>query len=181
MADEQKFLDQEAPAQEEDVEIGKKVGFLPAIVIKILKWTAIGLVITTLVVTVTVLVATWFLEGRIAQASTVAVSPDYEEVPEILEYYQNVGTIRGLTADVPAQMFVAEIDIGYEKGNRSINTELIDRTPRIKNMVLLFFSEKKATDFTRKRELQIELLNMINRVMRSGKIKSVLIQELQAF
>ena len=50
MADDQKFLDQEAPQQEEDVEIGKKVGFLPAVVIKILKWTAIGLVITFLVV-----------------------------------------------------------------------------------------------------------------------------------
>lgn len=181
MADEQKFLDQEAPQQEEDVEIGKKVGFLPAIVIKILKWTAIGLIITALVVTVTVLVSTWFLEGRIAQTAGVGVSPPYEELSEELEFYRNIEEARGHTSDVPPQMFLAKIDIGYEKGNRAINTELIDRTPQIHNLIFLTLKDKKANDLSRVRELQQELLNKINRIMRNGKIKAVFIQELQVF
>ena len=93
MADEERFLDDEAAQAEEEVEVGKKVGFLPAVVLKILKWGAIGLLVLLLVFVVGYMAAQIAMQGRAPSigAGTAAEPPVHEEPRG---YFKNIEPIR---------------------------------------------------------------------------------------
>jgi flagellar FliL protein len=184
MADQDRFLDEEeAGAQGEEAAVGKRVGFLPAIVLKVLKWVAIVVAILILVIVVVVITVNAIVGQTTAYTSVVPVSQNVEPPPESLQYFKGIGQIRGQTSDNPPANFIAEVDIGYEKGNNALTAEIADRSPRLHNIILLYLSKKSASELHLKNaeKLQEELVRELNRVMRVGKIQAVLFKELQAF
>lgn len=181
MSDEDRFLEDEDGDGGDDVEVGKKVGFLPAIVIKILQIVAIAIASILLVTTVSVIVFNNMMSGRVSQGPEVQ-SPEYSDNKEKPEYFTNIKTIRGQTADNPPQTFFAEIVIGYEMENIAVQTELIDRTEKIQNLILKHLASKTTAELApvNAENIEKELLQKINDIM-VGKITEVLFTELQSF
>jgi flagellar FliL protein len=185
MADQDRFLDEEESSggQAEEPEGGKRVGFLPAIVLKVLKWVAIVVAILILVIVVVVITVKALVGESSAYTGAVPMSENVQPVPETLAFYSNLGQIRGQTNDSPPGSFVADIALGYELGNNTLATEISTRSTRIHNIILIYLSKKTMSDLHPKNaeKLQEELLREINRIMSSGKIKAVLINELSSF
>ncbi len=93
MADEDRFLEDDVAATD-DIQSGKKVGLLPAVVIKLLKWAA--LIVAAIIFIVTVVVVTVSILGKGNQVSGYAtISEQYQGKPPILEWYGNIEEIRG--------------------------------------------------------------------------------------
>jgi len=177
MADDEGFLSE--PLDERSEGEARGGGFLPNLVIRVLKWTAIGVVI------VIVSAATAFFAYRLISRGTVtrdlgAVSPDYEGRPEALATFTEVEQIRGQTADETQRIFSLRINIGYEENNLKVQTELVKRRWEIQDLVLRFISQKSATELSpgNYSALQEELKQQINRVMTSGRIQRVFFREI---
>ena len=159
-------LENSGAVTEED-EIGKKkIGFLPAIVIKILKWVAI--VLAAVVFIVTVVVVTIKIMNPVSQA------PDYYfETEELrntqpnLQWY-DIGTsdIRARTADIEKKIIVIiKVSVGFNEKSKYLHQELIDKTPKLRDEIRVFFGEKHEVDLLPKNEGKIkeELKIRINR------------------
>jgi flagellar basal body-associated protein FliL len=183
MADEDRFLDSEADQAAEEVEVGRKVGFVPALVLKALKWAAIGIIVVLLVIVVAWLTVQLALQGRVPAQELPPVSQQISGSTEVLQFYKNLEPLRGQTSDNPPYMFMATVFIGYEKGNNAMTTEINERDPQIHNIILKILGSKKASELTIDNfsVLERDITYSLNQIMRSGKIKSVLIQELQTF
>ncbi|RPJ04896.1 MAG: hypothetical protein EHM28_13185 [Spirochaetaceae bacterium] len=183
MGDQERFLEEEeGSGQGDEIEVGKKVGFLPAFILKILKWVAIVVGILLLVVIVVVILFNQLSSKSSAYTGDIAVGMEVMPPEEILQYFGNIAEVRGQTADKPPQLFTAKVDIGYEKENNALTTELNDRAPRIHNIILIYLSRKQAVDLhMRDEQLQQELVREVNRILRNGKIKTLLFRELQTF
>jgi flagellar basal body-associated protein FliL len=108
---------------------------------------------------------------------------DYNRPSEQLAYFKNFDPIRGQTADDPPQLFYVDLCLGYEKGNIKLVTELNEKTPSIRNIILQQLSRKKADElnFKNMQILEQELLVEINKLLTKGKLQSVYLQELQVF
>lgn len=184
MADQDRFLDEdESTSPVDEPESGKRVGFLPAIVLKVLKWVAIVVAILILVIVVVVITVRALVGETTAYTGVVPMSEDVQPVPETLAFFTNLGQIRGQTNDAQPASFVADVALGYEMGNNTLAAEITTRSTRIYNIVLVYLSKKTANELHPKNaeKLQEELLREINRIMSTGKIKAVLFKELSAF
>ena len=180
MADEDQYLDDEREGGEE-IDSGKKGGFLPEFLLQILKWVLIGVGLIILIVTVAVVTFNVMLTGKI-QETPYTHSPEYEDPHTRYQFFENIGTIRGLTADDPPKTFIAELRLGYKKGRNNVQAELLDRTEQIQNIIYKFLGQKKATEMKAENALELEdqIRNRINDLM-VEKIDKVLFKELQAF
>ncbi|MBN1524462.1 MAG: flagellar basal body-associated FliL family protein [Spirochaetales bacterium] len=185
MADQERFLDdEEGGSQGEEIEVGKKVGFLPSFILRILKWVAIITGMLLLVIITVVVLFNYLMENQAGvYTGDITVGMEVAPPPETLQYYKNLDPIRGLTIDKPPYLFTAQVDIGYEKNNNALTTEINERSSRIHNTILIYLSKKSANDLHLKdaEKLQQELTREVNRIMRSGKIKLILFKELQTF
>ncbi|MCL2704681.1 MAG: flagellar basal body-associated FliL family protein [Spirochaetaceae bacterium] len=154
---------------EED--IGKrKIGFLPAIIIKILKWTAIILAGVVFIVTITFF--------TIKFMNPVSSTPDYYYATEEsrntlpnLQWY-DIGTteIRGRTADTDKRiMIIIKVSVGFNARSKALHQELIDKTPKLRDEIRVFFGEKYEKDITPRNESKVkeELRRRLN-IMLSG-------------
>jgi flagellar basal body-associated protein FliL len=182
MSDEEKFLEEDVAAIEEE-DSQEKAGFVPGILLVVLKWGAIGLAFIVLVVTISWATFNLFIKGK-----TSSVAPDYsstqEKVQIPMEFYSNqLDNIRGRTADVPSKTFMAAFQIGYEKGNTQVQTELIEKTEIIRNEILKYLGSKTENDLstTNFEKIENEIKSRINLLMTTGLVKQVLIHELQVF
>ena len=158
-------------ASSAEEEIGKKkIGFLPAIIIKILKWTAIILVGILFIVTVVVV--------TIKIMHPVSSTPDYyydtEELRNTLPNLQwyDIGSneIRGRTADVDKRIIVIiKVSVGFNLKSKTLHQELIDKTPKLRDEIRVFLGEKYEKDLTPKNESKVkeELKRRLN-IMLSG-------------
>jgi flagellar basal body-associated protein FliL len=180
MADEEQYLDDEREAQDE-LETGKKRGFLPGFLLQVLKWILIGLAVVIGMVTIAFVTFNILMPGRVP-LSPQEESAEYRDLHTVYNFYKNIKPIRGLTADDPPKTFIAELTIGYRKGRTAVQTELIDRTDQIENIILLFLGQKRANELRTQdaEELQEQIKNKINHIM-VEKIDLVLFKELQAF
>ncbi len=178
MSDEDSLDLESVGAGTEEVDTGQKAGgFLPGIVITILKWAAIGIGIIILVVTTTVVTFNIINKGKTA-SNVAMVSPKYQAKAAPLEYYDNIESIRGVTADENPAIFSLKVSIGYKMNDKETNTELIARTRQIQNIIFLYISNKKADELTPEHYAQLEedLKQRINQVM-THKIDSVVFRE----
>ena len=183
MSDEEGFLD-EGVTGEEEQPAGVRTGFLPAVVITILKWAAIGLGAIIFVVTIVLITNKLLGEGKeISGIPAYSVERQREAIDT--EYFNTgLDSIRGSTSDVPSRSFLASITIGYPEGKTVIQTELVSKKELIQNTILKYLGKKKAIDLQTKNfgNLENELRTKINNgIMKTGQILSVLIQELQTF
>ncbi len=104
-----------------------------------------------------------------------------ENITGILDYYMGLDNFRGQTADNPPAYFWADMDLGFKHGDAKLQTELTQKKTRIQDIIQIYLSRKKAEELklTNTETLQRELLQQINGLLQSGKLKVVIIQELQ--
>lgn len=171
MSDDQMFGPEEGFESQEDE--AKSGGFLPDIVMKILKFVALGLGAVVFIVTVVVITVSILNQGN-QQQSFPVVSPEYEAKPPVLEWYKGIGEIRGRTADSPPKSVMAEVYLGYEVNNKQLNSELIQRAPRFNDMIRSYFAEKSEDELLYEEKVKLELKERINRILTSGKIEEVI-------
>ena len=179
MSDEERLNLEDVGAGADEAEVEeRKAAFIPAVIIKFLKWAAIGLGFIILGATTTVITFRLLSKGRMSTELTI-VSPQYQAKAEPLEYDNTIESIRGVTADEAPAIFSMRVGLGYEAGNNKIAFELNARRWEIQNIILLFISTKTKDDLRPERyaQLQEELKQQINRVMKEGKIKKVVFRE----
>jgi flagellar FliL protein len=178
MADEDAFMEEDV-AGTGDVEVGQKIGFLPAVAIKILKWAVIGLAAIAFIVTV-VVVTMRILNRGTSSATLPAVSQEYTSKPPILQPFDNFEDIRTRTADETPYTVVARVALGYKMGDKNLQSELVQRTRMLQDMIRGFFSQKTANQLDPRNEqaLKEELRAKINAVLTAGKVEEVWFLEL---
>ncbi|MBN1686228.1 MAG: flagellar basal body-associated protein FliL [Spirochaetales bacterium] len=173
MADEESFLDEDIAVGQE-AEVGRKVGFLPALILKILKWAAVVVAAVIFIVTVVVITMRIMNQGR-PSGSVPVVSESYTSAPPTYSYYKNFEDIRTRTADDVPYTVVAKVALGYEEGNKSIQNELVERTTLLQHIIRSYFASKTASQLKNEGVVLQELLQEVNAVMTSGKIRQVLL------
>lgn len=122
---------------------GQKVGFLPAIVIQILKWAAIVIVAILFIVTVV------FLTLKVMGAGTpgqdrVPRSESYEGPPPVYSWYQEIPELRGVTSDQVARTYVVDVQIGYEFENSGVTNDIINQKIPLTDMLNTWFASQQA-------------------------------------
>ncbi len=177
------FDTEEEVGGEEAAGGGRSVGFLPGLLIQVLKWA--GIVVGAIIFIVTVVVVTLQVMGDTTQSQTV-LPPDSPELsterPAMLTYYQAIGEIRGVTADQPRRTFIIEPVLGYSQDNRQLQTELVQLTIPIREEIDFYFSERTADDLLgpeSRRRVKEDLATRINRMLRSGEVEDVAFQQYQ--
>lgn len=174
MSDEQLF-DTEEEVTSDEGSSGRRVGFLPGILIQILKWA--GIIVGAIIFIVTVVIITLqFLNPGGTSQTAPPQSEEYRSEPPILSWWEEIGEIRGSTADEPRKTFIVEPYVGYEQDNAAIRTELNSRRIQIREQIALYFSSKTSDELVgvegRQRAKQ-ELETRINEMMRRGKVEEV--------
>ena len=163
---------------EETAPEGKKAGFLPSFLIRILKWVAIGLGFVILGVTTTVITFRIVNQNRSATALP-ALSEEYQATQPPLQYDDTLEEIRGVTSDEEPGIFSAKISMGFDAESKTVAFELSARKREIQNIVFLYLSGRTKAELRPDRYTQIleDLKNNINKVMREGKLKEVAFRE----
>jgi flagellar FliL protein len=181
MADDDQQFEDDRDVTPDEVEAGKRFGFLPAIVFQILKWVAVGIVGILLVVTISYVTYQVLNKGRLSE-SPHTTSPEYRDKKIIYEVFTNIPTVRGVTNDTPPRAYMANFTIHYTKGKTNTQAELIARTQSIHNLVLLFLSNRSGDELGPRYYIEIQdaLTERINDIM-IEKIEDVKIQELTVF
>ena len=177
MADEEGFLDEEV-APGGDVEVGQKTGFLPALVIKILKWAIAGVALIALVVTI-VVITMGFMSRGTRPATVPAISEDYRATPPKLEYYNVFEPIRTRTADEVPYTVIARIGLGYDPDNTSLYREIGERNDKLQDLLRSYFTQKTAKEVEAKNEFIVkqDLLIRVNAILANGKVEDVIFYE----
>jgi flagellar FliL protein len=157
----------------------KSGGLLAGALLKVLKYVAMAVGAIIFIVTVVIITNRILDRGGESITYVQQVSPEYSSKPEELSWYQNIEEIRGRTADRNPVTVIASVALGYEKENKVIQTELISRTPRLRDMIRSFFSQKTAAELQPQyeEELKVELKEKINSILTQGQIREVIFLE----
>ncbi len=160
----------EAPGGEE-----KKGGFVGGALLKILKFAAMGIGAIIFIVTVVIITMRIMNKGNQSQSYPV-VSEEYEAKPEQLQWYDNIPEIRTRTSDQNSVTIIVKVNLGYEVEDKVLQTELIQRTPRIQDLIRQYFAQKTSAQLTpaHEEELKTELKEKINFMLDDGQIKEVI-------
>ncbi|MCL2295248.1 MAG: flagellar basal body-associated FliL family protein [Spirochaetes bacterium] len=149
----------------------KKIGFLPAVVINILKWVAIVLAGILFIVTVTVV--TIRIMDPVSRTSDFFF--DTEELRSTLPSLQwyEIGTdeIRARTADIDKRaMVMVRVAVGFNPRARTLHQELVEQTPKLRNEIRMFFGEKYERELIPRNEARIkeELRRRLNVMLASS-------------
>ncbi len=166
MADDEVFSGEgldETPEQEAE----RSGGFIPAVILKILKYVALGLAAIIFIVTTVVITVKVLDKGPQAEAYPSA-SPEYTEKVPIYSWY-DIPEIRGRTADENPHTVIVDAKLGYEKDSKKIQTELIARSEQIIDIIRHYFAGYKAGDLSPNNEdrIKVELKEKINAIMSS--------------
>ncbi|ADN01869.1 flagellar basal body-associated FliL family protein [Spirochaeta thermophila] len=151
----------------------KQVGFLPSIVIQILKYVALGLLATVFVVTV-VIITLRVLNVSSQSQNPPEISPEYQAAPPVLAWYE-IGEIRARTSDEAQYTLLAVVYLGYKVNDKALQTELNERRPYLRDLIRRFFSSKRAEELRPQYEEMIkeELKAKINDVLTSGMVQDI--------
>ncbi len=174
MGDEEVFSEEEvAGGAAAEEEAGGKRRLIPAFVLKILKWVALGLAAIIFIVTVVVITVSLMNKGP-QSAAYPSASEEYQGSMEILSWY-DIPEIRTRTADENPFTVIIDPKLGYEQENKKVQTELIARREQIIDMMRQYFSSQKAAELTPQYEDQIkaELEEQINRMMSTKGIEDI--------
>jgi flagellar FliL protein len=178
MSDEQQDLNlEDVGAGAEDVGGPRKAGLLSGMLLNILKWAAIGIGAVIIVVTTTVITY-----GVISKGNTPAgqaLSPAYSPKAAPLASYDNIEQIRGQTADETPAVFLLQVSLGYDPTDKEVSVEIGNRNREIQDLILKDISQKTAAELAPSHydEIQAELTHMINTIMKTGKVKSVMFRQ----
>jgi flagellar basal body-associated protein FliL len=110
--------------------------------------------------------------------TAISSSPEYAKSVPVYSWF-DVDEVRGKTADRNPATVIVRVQLGYEKDNKTIQTELVARTPQIIDLVRRYFSEKPISELGSGYEMEIkeELKRRINQIMSQGKVQDIAIIE----
>jgi flagellar FliL protein len=175
MSDEQQDLNlEDVGAGAEDVSGPRRGGLLSGLLLTVLKWAAIGIGAVIIVVTTTIITVRIVNKGANPQG-LAAISPAYAAKAAPYAYYDDIEQIRGQTADDPPAIFLLSVSLGYDTKDKEISVEIGNRRREIQDLILKDISQKKASDLSpgNYSVVQAELMDTINMVMTTGKVKQV--------
>lgn len=160
----------------EDAQPGqKRVGFLPGVVIQILKW--VGIILGAVIFIVTVVVVTVnFLNKGTASQTRVPVAEEYREAVPILTWFESIDELRGSTADTQRTTYIVKAYLGYDGDNSALVTELIARKIQLTGLFNDYFSSKTVAELegpANRLRVEAELLEQINRILRDGQVEDI--------
>lgn len=170
MSDEMFDQDEEVGGEEPQSTAGKKkIGFLPAIVIDILKWSAI-VIGAIIFIVVTVIITVRFMgQGNQATATRLPLESEYEgESRELLDWYSELGEIRGRTNDEPPHTFIVAAHLGYDPEDEQVLPELLRRSVQIKELISMELASRSIAELEgneNREALKRKLLQDINSLM----------------
>ncbi len=177
MADEESFLEEDV-AGGQDVESGDR-GFLPALLLKILKWAAVA--VAAIIFIVTVVYFTMQIMNRGTRPATVpSISEDYRATPPVYRYVRdNFSEIRTRTADDTPYTVIARFALGILQSEDRLYDEIVSRTPQIQDLVRSYFTRKNAAEIMPKNEeiVKEEIRARVNAILTNGKVKDVILLE----
>ena len=157
----------------------KKIGFVPGLLIQILKWAGIILAGIIFVVTVVVITVNLLFSGQTARQSRIPLSEEYQETLPELQYYPVMPdgeSMRGSTSDQPRQTFIVDPYMGYDGENSALESEIINRLIQIRDLALTYFSSKTADELlgvSNQARVKNELTERINRILTTGRIRDI--------
>ena len=156
---------------------GERTGFLPAVVIKILKWAALAVAAIIFIVTVVVITMSIMNKGA-ATGGYPTLSEPYQGAPPVLAWYNNIGEIQGRTADENPTTVIVDVSLGYSEGDKALQAELISRTPRMRDLIRQFFGTKTSKELRPVNEdvIKEELRTKINTILKHGQVQEVIFQ-----
>ncbi|HOV62426.1 MAG TPA: flagellar basal body-associated FliL family protein [Spirochaetia bacterium] len=178
MSDEEVFTEEEGGTSPEQ-EPGQKTGFIPAFLLKILKYVAIGLAAIIFVVTI-VIVTLRIMQGGQSAAQYPSVSESYRAKPPRYTYFE-MKQIRTRTADEAPHTVMVTPKLGYTENDKIMLAELVARSDQIFDLIRTYFSSKTAMELMPQYEQEIkeDLKNRINQILSDGQIKDIVFMEFQ--
>lgn len=175
MADDMFDADDDVVGAEEAQPGQKRVGFLPGVVIQILKW--VGIILGAVIFIVTVVVVTVNFLGRgSANQTVVPQSEDYRAEVPIYAWFEQVGELRGSTADQQRTTYIVEPFLGYNGENNALVNELIQRKIQLVGIFNDYFGARTVDELqgpARQQAVELELLEQINRTLRDGRVEDI--------
>lgn len=175
MADDMFETDDDVVAAEESQAGQKRVGFLPGVLIQVLKWVGIILGVIIFIVTVVVVTVNFLDRGNVSQ-TRVPTSEEYRAEQPILEWFQQIGELRGSTDDEVRTTFIVEPFLGYNGDNEQLTTELIQRRIQLVGIFQDYFRARTTDELqgsANQLKVKQELMDMINRILRNGQIRDI--------
>ena len=151
-------------------------GFVSGILLQVLKWIAIAIVAVVFIVTVVIVTVNRLAQRGAGVQDTVQLSSEFSAQPPILEWYSEINEVRGATADPVRQTFIVVAHIGYDKEDRAVQTELVERTIQIRELIHFYFGSRLAEDLRgieNRQRVKADLTRQVNRIMRNGTIRDV--------
>lgn len=151
----------------------KKRGGFP--ILKILMFVGIGLAALALIVTV-VVVTVKILDSKGRSQTATPMSEEYRDVMPVYSYSSTLPEFRTRTVDKPPATVAVQILIGFDKGNKQVETELSDRKEQLRDFLRNYFAVKKAAELGpgQERRIKEELREKLNDMMKSKGIRDIL-------
>lgn len=164
------FIEDEEGGAEEQPKAGKKrIGFLPAVVIDILKWTAVIIGAIIFIVVVVIITVRMMNRGTSSTPTRLPLQSEYStEGAELLDWFGQIGDIRGTTADRVRTTYIVEPHIGYTPESDAVLQELIRRQVQIKEAVAIYFSSRTLDQLDgveNRQRVKREVRELLNRIM----------------
>ncbi|MBQ0161760.1 MAG: flagellar basal body-associated FliL family protein [Treponema sp.] len=171
--------------EESDIDLGDeggapaapaKKGGLSGALGTILKYVALAL--GAIILIVTVVVITMKVMGKnTTNAPQVALSEEYKEIAEPLDWYTSLGDIQTkTTAGDTTCSVVVNVYLGYKKDDKVASAEITAQRIPIRDFLRRYFANKDPEDLLPSNEdkLKVEIKNEINDTLLSkSKIRSI--------
>jgi len=175
MADDMFEADDDVVGAEEPQPGQKRVGFVPGVLIQVLKWVGIILGAIIFIVTVVVVTVSFLGQGNVTQ-TRIPTTEEYRSEAPIYVWFEQIGELRGSTADEVRTTFIVEPFLGYDGENESLTTELIQRRIQLIGIFNDYFGSRTTDELegpANKIRVEQELQDNINRIIRSGRIEDI--------
>ncbi len=175
MADDMFDADDDVVGAEESQPGQKRIGFLSGVLIQVLKWVGIILGAVIFIVTVVVVTVNFLNRGGVSQ-TRIPTSEEYRAEAPILDWFQQIGELRGSTHDDVRTTYIIEPFLGYDGANDALTTELIRRRIQLIGIFHDYFGGKSVDELqgqANRNKARQDLQDRINRILRSGSIRDI--------
>lgn len=149
-------------------------GFIPHIVITILRWTFILLVVVGLMVLVSFIVNRAMNKSNQQNLLGGVISQNTAVKPPKYQYFPFPEDIRARTADANPSMVIAKVILCFEKGDQETMNELIDRQNMLQDSIRHYFTTKRRVELNNEELIKRELNARLNQIMTTERIRDVL-------
>lgn len=168
MSDEIFDSEEESGGEEQQTPGKKRIGFLPAIVIDILKWSAI-IIGAIIFIVVVVIITVRMMGGAQTETTRLPLQSDYEDRgAEMLDWFSQIGDIRGTTNDEVRRTLIVSPHLGYRPEDDATLQELIRREIQIREAIAIYFSSRSIRELEgveNRQRVKRDLREEINRIM----------------